>query len=165
VRPEDWQAYAQQGPLAAMHFQASVEKACWQAGGGTQRVPAQRLSDLVKGIASVQVGPSSYLPGTTPADLRNVLPPAIYQRLREGFAHFGRIMPGYVSDEAVVHAPESRTSSPLRIPRDPQSRQHPQLAGLYPVGEGAGYAGGIVSAAVDGMASAEALARAKQPAS
>ncbi len=161
VRPEDWQAFAGHGPLAAMHFQASIEKACWAAAGRSQRVPAQRLSDLVKGVASCEVGPSSYLPGTTPADLRGILPPAFYQRLREGFAHFGRVMPGYVSDEAVVHAPESRTSSPVRIPRDPASRQHPGLPGLYPVGEGAGYAGGIVSAAVDGMASADVLARAR----
>jgi hypothetical protein len=158
IQPKDWRAFAQYGPLAAMHFQASIEQACWRAGGETQRVPAQRLPDFIEGRLSATLGPSSYVPGTTPAALHQLLPSFIGSRLREGFRFFGQVMRGFVSEEALVHAPESRTSSPVRIPRDAVTRQHPGIAGLYPVGEGAGYAGGIVSAAMDGMASAREIA-------
>jgi uncharacterized protein len=159
VRPEDWIAFDKTGPLAAMHFQASVEKNCWKAGGETQKVPAQRLTDFVSGRRTEKLGASSYLPGTTPAMLHRILPPFLSTRLREGFKYFGQALRGYLSEEAIVHAPESRTSSPVRIPRDPITLQHPGMTGLYPCGEGAGYAGGIVSAAIDGMGSAEQIAQ------
>lgn len=158
VQPSDWRAFAQYGPLAAMHFQASLEQACWRAGGQTQRVPAQRLPDFIEGRLSATLGPSSYVPGTTAAAVHQLLPSFISNRLRDGFRYFGQVMRGFITEDALVHAPESRTSSPVRIPRDSTTRQHPGVAGLFPVGEGAGYAGGIVSAAMDGMASAREIA-------
>lgn len=162
LHPADYSAFAEEGPLAGMAFQAAVEQTCWEAGGRTQRVPAQRLTDFADGRASSAVGPSSYLPGTTPSEIGALLPEVVASRLREGFRAFGRSMRGYLTDQAVVHAPESRSSSPVRIPRDRDSWQHPQAPGLYPVGEGAGYAGGIVSAAVDGMRCVEALVQTKE---
>lgn len=160
LRAEDFAAYSAEGPLAGMAFQAAVERACCAAAGGTQRVPAQRLTDFVAGRPSASVGPSSYVPGTVPSEIGALLPAPVAERLRGGFRAFGRALRGFLTEEAVVHAPESRTSAPVRIPRDPDTRQHPDAPGLYPVGEGAGYAGGIVSAAIDGMRSAQAVAAA-----
>jgi uncharacterized FAD-dependent dehydrogenase len=118
--------------------------------GETQKVPAQRLVDFTTSKLSNNIPPTSYIPGTTSVELSKVLPNFIYRTLQEGFKQFGRTMRGYLTNEAVVHAPESRTSSPVRIPRDRKTLEHVQIKGLYPCGEGAGYAGGIISAAIDG---------------
>ena len=160
LRPEDFKAFAAKGPLAAMSFQQSIEQTAWREGGQTQRVPAQRLVDFTRSIQSPDLPATSYKPGVTSVELRSVFPDFIYRALQEGFKEFGKSMKGYLTNEAVVHAPESRTSSPVRIPRDPETLEHTGIKGLYPCGEGAGYAGGIVSAAIDGEKCAEkAVAR------
>jgi uncharacterized FAD-dependent dehydrogenase len=138
------------GPLAAMEFQRSVEQKAFNAGGGNFVAPAQRLEDFTRNKVSVDLPSCSYLPGIHSADINNILPSYIYKSLKDAFFHFGKKMKGYFTNEAVVVATESRTSSPVRIPRDPKTLEHPQVKGLYPCGEGAGYAGGIVSAAMDG---------------
>lgn len=137
-------------PLAAMHFQAAVEQKAYHAGGGKQKAPAMRLTDFVKGKVSGELPESSYVPGLVSADLREVLPGIVHHRLRAGFQQFGKSLNGYLTREAVVVGVESRTSSPVRIPRDHTTFMHPDIEGLYPCGEGAGYAGGIISAAMDG---------------
>lgn len=150
LRPEDFAAFEKQGPLAAMYFQQSVEQKAWQMAGKTQRFPAQRLEDFVNGKFSNHLPTTSYKPGLTSVELGEVLPKFVYKALQGGFREFGNSMRGYLTNEAVVHATESRTSSPVRIPRDPMTLEHPQIKGLYPCGEGAGFAGGIISAAIDG---------------
>lgn len=141
--------------LAGMNFQKSIEQKAWELGGKTQRVPAQRLEDFVNGKISTQLPETSYKPGITSADLAEVFPAFIHKTLKAGFLEFGKSMRGYLTNEAVIHAPESRTSSPVRIPRDPKTLEHVRIKGLFPCGEGAGYAGGIVSAAIDGEKCAE----------
>ena len=136
--------------LAGMQFQKSIEQTAWVLGGKTQRVPAQRLVDFVEGKISQNLPVTSYKPGVTSADLREVFPEFIHKTLQSGFKEFGKSMHGYLTNEAIVHAPESRTSSPVRIPRDSKTLEHVQIKGLFPCGEGAGYAGGIISAAIDG---------------
>lgn len=140
----------QNHPLQLMAFQRKVEEDCFMAGGGKFVAPAQRLTDFVRGKISQNLPDCSYHPGTLSCNLGDVLPPFIYERLAAGFRAFGKKMKGYLSDEAVVVATESRTSSPVRIPRNPETLAHPMLRNLFPCGEGAGYAGGIVSAAMDG---------------
>lgn len=144
-------------PLLLMEFQDAVEKAAYEAGGGRQVAPAQRLVDFCNNKSSADLPDCSYLPGIRSADLRNVLPAFIHKSLQQAFQMFGKKMRGYYTNDAVVVATESRTSSPVRIPRDEQSLEHPQVSGLYPCGEGAGYAGGIVSAAMDGEKVATAI--------
>lgn len=144
-------------PLALMTFQQQIEKAAFQAGGGKFVAPAQRMTDFTRKKISSSLPGSSYLPGLKAAPLEEVLPPFIHERLREGFMAFGKKMKGYLTDEAVVVATESRTSSPVRIPRT-LDFHHPQIKNLYPCGEGAGYAGGIVSAAMDGEKLARTIA-------
>ncbi|TVQ10096.1 MAG: FAD-binding protein [Balneolaceae bacterium] len=151
LHPADFKPFSGHGPLAAMAFQKSIEQKAWLEGGKTQTAPAQRLVDFVNGKLSHDLPATSYAPGITSVELASVLPSFIYRNLQEGFRQFNRSMRGYLTNEAVVHAPESRTSSPVKIPRDPETLQHTQIAGLYPCGEGAGYAGGIVSAAMDGI--------------
>lgn len=155
LRPEDFKKYSAKGALAAMAFQQAIEQKAWVEGGKTQAVPAQRLIDFTKGKLSQNIPATSYKPGTTSVELRSVLPHFIYQTLQQGFRQFGKAMRGYLTNEAVVHAPESRTSSPVRIPRDRTTLAHIHIKGLYPCGEGAGYAGGIISAAIDGERCAE----------
>jgi uncharacterized FAD-dependent dehydrogenase len=150
LKMEDFKAFAHKGPLAAMAFQQQIEQTAWIAGGKTQQVPAQLLVDFTKGKTSTNIPKTSYQPGTTSVDLKSVLPSFLHQSLQEGFIQFGKSMHGYLTNEAVVHAPESRTSSPVRIPRNYTTLEHVEISGLYPCGEGAGYAGGIVSAAIDG---------------
>lgn len=151
VHENDFQPWIKKhGQLAAMEFQRSVEQKAYRAGGGKFVAPAQRLEDFTKKTLSQSLPPSSYLPGLHSAQLHEVLPSYIYTSLKTAFHHFGRKMPGYFTNEAVVVATESRTSSPVRIPRSSQTLEHPEVSGLYPCGEGAGYAGGIVSAAMDG---------------
>lgn len=142
-------------PLAAMYFQQQVEQKAWLEGGKTQTAPAQRLVDFSSGKLSADLPKTSYTPGVKSVELGSVLPAFIYKSLQKGFVEFGKSMKGYFTNEAVVHATESRTSSPVRIPRDRESLEHIQIKGLYPCGEGAGYAGGIVSAAIDGEKCAE----------
>ncbi len=136
--------------LAMMHFQQQVEQQCFIAGGGKFVAPAQRMVDFSNGKLSSSLPDCSYLPGIHAVQLKDVLPDFVYQSLAKGFIEFGKKMKGYFSNDAVVVATESRTSSPIRIPRDPETLTHPQLKNLYPCGEGAGYAGGIVSACMDG---------------
>jgi uncharacterized FAD-dependent dehydrogenase len=138
------------GPLAAMEFQRSVEQKAYNAGGGKFVAPAQRLEDFTRKKLSIDLPSCSYLPGIAATDMSDILPSYIYTSLKDAFLYFGKKMKGYFTNEAVVVATESRTSSPVRIPRDGVTLEHPQVKGLYPCGEGAGYAGGIVSAAMDG---------------
>lgn len=146
-------------PFVCLEFQQQVEKACWEAAGKTQQVPAQRMKDFVDNKKSIDFPRSSYQPGIVSANLNEVLPPMIANRLRKAFVDFGKKMPGYLTNDAVLHAPESRTSSPVQIPRNPETCMHPTIEGLFPCGEGAGYAGGIISAAIDGMKCVDAVAK------
>lgn len=159
VRPQDYKSFGNT-PLAAMYFQQHVEKKAWEEGGKKQTAPAQRLVDFSSGKLSANVPITSYKPGVTSVELGSVLPAFIYKTLQEGFKEFGKSMKGYFTNEAVVHATESRTSSPVRIPRDKDTLEHIQIKGLYPCGEGAGYAGGIISAAIDGEKCAEQAVKA-----
>ena len=147
-----------QNTLAMLQFQQQVEAQSFAAGGGQFVAPAQRMADFSKGILSSSLPDCSYQPGLKSAPLNEVLPDFIYAALAKGFMEFGKKMKGYFTNEAIVVATESRTSSPVRIPRDAQQLTHPQLSNLYPCGEGAGYAGGIVSAAMDGERVAQQLA-------
>lgn len=157
LKPEDFKPFEEFGPLAAMEFQRSIEQKAWAEGGKTQTAPAQRLRDFIKGDVSEDLPNTSYAPGITSVELGSVLPDFIHKNLKEGFLQFDRSMRGYLTNDAVVHAPESRTSSPVKIPRNRETLEHVQIAGLYPCGEGAGYAGGIVSAAMDGMRCAKQI--------
>lgn len=150
VDESDFAPFAHHGPLAAMYFQQAVEKQAYHAGGGNFVAPAQRMTDFVNKKVSASLPECSYVPGLDSADLRSVLPGVVHQRLAGAFKAFGRKMKGYYTENAVLVATESRTSSPVRIPRNNDTLEHPQVAGLYPCAEGAGYAGGIVSAAMDG---------------
>ncbi len=155
LKLEDFVKYKEFGPLAGMQFQKEIEQKAWKLAGETQKVPAQRLVDFTNNKQSTDIPETSYFPGTTSTKLSDVLPQFINQNLTEGFKQFGKQMKGYLTNEAVIHAPESRTSSPVRIPRDKNTFQHPQIEGLFPCGEGAGHAGGIISAAIDGEKCAE----------
>ncbi len=146
-------------PLALLNFQSQIEQITYQAGGGKLVAPAQRMVDFVEGRLSVDLPKNSYLPGTLSAPLIEILPDFIHKRLNKALPLFGQKMKGYFTNEAILVGVESRTSSPVRIPRDKITLQHPQLKGLFPCAEGAGYAGGIVSAAIDGMNCAEAVLR------
>jgi uncharacterized FAD-dependent dehydrogenase len=158
VELEDLAPYRQHGVFAGLELQRSVEQAMFAAGDGSQRAPAQRLPDFVAGKLSADLPGSSYIPGLYPARVDELLPASIYQRLRRGIREFGKKMPGYFTDEANVIGTESRTSSPIRIPRDRQTGMHTDVIGLFPCGEGAGYAGGIISAAMDGQNIAQHVA-------
>ena len=149
---------ARYGPLAGLHFQQELEQRACQAAGGTQRAPAQRLGDFLRRKTSAELLETSYQPGLVSVAMDEVLGPQLAERLRQGFGDFGRKIPGYATNAAQIVGVESRTSSPVRIPRDKQTLQHPVVRGLFPCGEGAGYAGGIVSAAMDGERCAEAVA-------
>jgi uncharacterized FAD-dependent dehydrogenase len=158
IKQEDLSAFAKHGPLAGMYYQKAVEENAWMHGGKSQSAPAQRMVDFVNHTISQNLPSSSYKPGIVPALLSEVLPKPISQRLNLAFPLFGKKMRGYYTNEAVLHAVESRTSTPVRIPRDAERLMHPQISGLFPCGEGAGYAGGIVSAAMDGQRCAEKAA-------
>ena len=156
VDEKDFAAYNFTGPLAAMHYQQMVERQAFKAGGGKLVAPAQRLADFAEGKVSSTLPACSYLPGISSAAIKEVLPPEVTAALKKAVVTFGKKMKGYFTNEAVLVATESRTSSPVRIPRDKETLQHIQINGLYPCAEGAGYAGGIVSAAIDGERCAEA---------
>jgi uncharacterized FAD-dependent dehydrogenase len=155
LKVEDFEKFKNFGPLAGVEFQKEIEQSAWKLAGETQRVPAQRLVDYTKNILSTDLPKSSYIPGTKSAMINTIFPEFIAKNLQEGLRQIGEQMKGYFTNEAVVHAPESRTSSPVRIPRDSATLEHPQIKGLYPCGEGAGYAGGIISASIDGEKCAE----------
>lgn len=157
VDEQDFSQYGFTGSLAGMHYQQMVEQKAWQAGGGLLKAPAQRMTDFVSGKISATLPQCSYLPGVQSAELSTVLPAAVTASLAKGFVSFGKKMKGYFTEEAIVTATESRTSSPVRIPRNDADFQHPQIKGLFPCAEGAGYAGGIISAAMDGERVAEAV--------
>ncbi|MEM1322231.1 MAG: FAD-dependent protein [Bacteroidota bacterium] len=159
VALEDLVDYRQHGVFAALEFQKAVERRLFGAGDGSQQAPALRMTDFVEGRLSKDLPDSSYIPGLYPAPLYELLPPLIYEKLRAGMQEFGRRMRGYFTAEANVIGTESRTSSPVKIPRSDQTCMHQDLEGLFPCGEGAGYAGGIISAAMDGQRVARAVAQ------
>ena len=164
ILPEDLpESYNGFGPLKMMHYQADIEARFFEASEHTQRAPAQRMTDFVASRPSRDLPPSSYAPGLVCARIDRLLPTPIAERLRKGFEDFGRKARGFLSPDATLIGAETRTSAPVRIPRDTQTLVHETHDGLYPCGEGAGYAGGIVSAAIDGMRCAEALATAISP--
>jgi len=148
----------EKNPLVLMEFQKMVEQKCFESGGGKFVAPAQRMADFSNGKISSSLPVCSYQPGLQSVSLKEVLPDFVYKALAKGFVEFGKKMPGYFTNDAVVVATESRTSSPVRIPRDNDTLTHPQIKNLYPCGEGAGYAGGIVSAAMDGERIANMIA-------
>jgi uncharacterized FAD-dependent dehydrogenase len=157
IKPEDLVKFSRFEELAGLEFQKELEREAWVNGGETQKAPAQRLADFVSGRSSSSLPQVSYFPGVTPSPLHEWLPESIGKKLREGLRLTGSAMKGYLTNEAVVLGVESRTSSPVRIPRDPDTMEHINISGLYPCGEGSGYAGGIVSSAVDGMKAAESV--------
>jgi uncharacterized protein len=155
IDPNDFEN--SEDPFVCLRFQESIERKCWELAGKNQRVPAQRLLDFVEKKKSKDFPRSSYQPGLTPVEMDEIFPPFVADRLRQAFRDFGQKMKGFLTNDAVIHAPESRTSSPVLIPRNPQTLTHVDLSNLYPCAEGAGYAGGIVSAAIDGMNAVEAI--------
>ena len=173
VRPEDYPALVGgealrlpdgepvtgSSPLALMAFQERLEEICWQNGGMRQTAPAQRMDDFIRGRNSFDLPVSSYTPGLLASPLHFWMPEFVTGRLREGFRHFGKVSKGFLTNEAAMIGVETRTSAPVRILRDPACLQHVTIKGLFPCGEGAGYAGGIVSAAIDGERCAESVYR------
>ena len=157
VAPEDLDG-DHKDPFICLNFQKQVERKCWEVAGKTQQVPAQRMIDFVENKLSTDLPKTSYQPGLKSVNLNEVLPPLLSKRLQKAFVKFGQKMKGYYTNDAVIHAPESRTSSPVQIPRDKETLQHIEIKGFYPCAEGAGYAGGIVSAAIDGMNCVEKIA-------
>ena len=158
VDERDWREYAAAGALAGLEYQAAAERKIFGAGDGSQRAPAQLIPDFLAGRLSPKPNPTSYIPGLYPAPLHELLPPPVAKRLADGLRRLDRSIRGYTSAAGQLIGLESRTSSPVRIPRDRESLQHADVAGLYPCGEGAGYAGGILSAAMDGQRVAERIA-------
>jgi hypothetical protein len=155
VHVDELEQYKKWGVLAGLKFQEEVEEKSYKMAGQSYMAPAQRLDDFVKGKPSASLPASSYHPGLTRSDLHRWLPAFVSDRLREGFMHFNRKAKGFLTNDAIVVGVESRTSSPIRIPRNPDTFEHVAIPGLYPCGEGAGYAGGIVSSAIDGERCAE----------
>ena len=174
IDPEVWEKAGFSGALAAMEYQAQVEKTCWEAAARKmessqseshkiQTAPAQRLTDFIAGRSSKDLPVCSYLPGVVPVDLHKILPPMLVHALRAGFKKFDQNMRGFIHPDAIVVAPESRTSSPVRIPRNNDTLEHPEVQGLFPCGEGGGCAGGILSAAMDGRRVAQAVVSQLRP--
>jgi uncharacterized FAD-dependent dehydrogenase len=159
IEQHDLIDYQKYGPLAGMYYQKHLEQMAFIAGGKTQAAPAQKMVDFVNGKLSNNLNGTSYVPGLNSAPLHELLPNVIGEQLQNGFKDFGRKMKGFLTNEAQILGVESRTSSPVRIPRDKETLEHPQIKGLFPSGEGAGYAGGIISAAIDGERCAEAFVK------
>ena len=149
IEPDDLEN--PEDPFCGIKFQKKIEQKAWKLGGKNQNVPAQRLADFMQKIKSSDFPRSSYQPGITSVEMDEVFPEFIVRRLRNAFLDFNKKIPGFITNDAVLHAPESRTSSPILIPRNKETHQHVDIKNLYPCAEGAGYAGGIVSAAIDGM--------------
>lgn len=159
VNLEDYQPYANQGALAGIAYQEAVEQLAFSISGNSQKAPAQRMADFTEGKLSQSLKSSSYHPGMVSAPLHELLPIEIGKRMQGAFPMFDKKLRGYLTNEAMLLMVESRTSSPIRIPRDPESFEHVAIANLYPCGEGAGYSGGIVSSALDGINCAEKIAQ------
>lgn len=159
IRPGDFPEYAEYGDLEILHLQEDLERKFFEESGNSINAPAQRMKDFTDGKTSTTLPSTSYAPGIHPADFNRLFPPFISWRLREGFKDFGRKCPGFLTNDAILLGLESRTSSPVRIPRDKDTLEHIELKGLFPAGEGAGYAGGIVSAAIDGMRCADSVSQ------
>jgi len=157
VDEKDWIQYESFGVFSGLEYQKEVERIAFEAGGKTQRAPAQRITDFVKQEISKTLPDTSYIPGTISSPLHEILPKKIAEGLRKSLLIFDKKMKGYFTEEAQILAAETRTSSPIRIPRDNETLMHVEIEGLFPCGEGAGYAGGIVSAAIDGERSADAV--------
>jgi len=155
VNSRDWEKYKGYGSFAGLMFQKEMEQLAYNAGGGKQVAPAQRITDFVNRKVSKTLPETSYIPGTKSTPLHQIFPKEIVRRLRKSLLIFNKKMKGYYTEEAQILAVESRTSSPVRILRDKETLMHVDVTGLYPSGEGAGYAGGIVSAAIDGERCAE----------
>ena len=158
IEPSDWSGYESYGPFAALKLQQTIESKAWEAAGNTFKAPAQRLTDFMDDKQSSTLPENSYNPGLISVPLSEFLPGFLTSRLKQAFRDFNSKMQGYLTGEAVLVGVESRTSSPVRIPRDDETLQNPQVSGLYPCGEGAGYAGGIISSAMDGVRCAMAVA-------
>lgn len=159
VNANDWKQYDSEGPFAGLKLQQDFERKTFEWANNSQKAPAQRVTDFVKGKDSKSLPRASYIPGLTSSPLHLLLPPVIRKTLQKALLIFDRRMKGYLTDEAIIVAAESRTSSPIRIIRDKETFMHPQVKGLFPCGEGAGYAGGIVSSALDGENVAQAAVR------
>ena len=159
INSSDWEKYNSLGVFAGLKFQQEYEKQAFEWANNSQKAPAQRVTDFIKGKESQTLPRASYIPGLTPVPLHQLLPAVIRKSLQKALIVFDSRMPGYVTEEAVLVAAESRTSSPIRIIRNKETYMHPHVEGLFPCGEGAGYAGGIVSSAMDGENVAEAVAR------
>lgn len=153
----DFKKFEQKKALQGMYFQKEVEQKMFDLGDGSQKAPAQRIRDFIEKRKSSDLPDCSYIPGIHSASLDKELPHTISERLRNAFLYFGERMSQFLHPDAILVAPESRTSSPIKIPRDPQTLMHPEISGLFPAGEGAGYAGGILSAAMDGQRVAQAV--------
>ena len=156
THPEDVEG---DGPLKMMYFQEELERNCWQQGNMRQTAPAQRMSDFVNGRLSYDLPRSSYAPGLISSPLHFWMPKAVVNRLQQAFKNFCKMIHGFLTNEATMIAVETRTSAPVRIMRDAQTLQSTSACGLFPCGEGAGFAGGIVSAAIDGERCAEGVAQ------
>ena len=156
IDPSDFKEY-KTDPFVCLDFQKSIEKACWEAAGENQKVPAQGLADFIDRKKTVSFPKTSYFIGVTSVEMDTIFPAFVIERIRKACLEFEKKMPGFITNDAVIHAPESRTSSPVLIPRDPITMQHVEIGGIYPCAEGAGYAGGIVSAAIDGMRCIEVI--------
>ena len=159
VSEKDFAPYANLGALAGVKYQEVIEHKAFVAGGSNQTAPAQRVIDFLKGKLSATLPDSSYIPGTVSSDISAIFPNAVVKGLRDGLIASGNKMRGYITDEAQILAAETRTSSPVRVTRDKETGMHVKVAGLFPAGEGAGYAGGIVSAAIDGEFAADSVAK------
>jgi len=160
IENEDLKSFSGFKELSGLEYQKAVEKKCFDAAKSTQKAPAQRLNDFLNNKTSVNLPETSYIPGLSSINMNEILPPDIFRRLQNGFTAFGKKMKRYITNDAIVVATESRTSSPVKIPRNPETFEHIQIKGLFPSGEGAGYAGGIISAAIDGEKCAEAIVKA-----
>jgi hypothetical protein len=158
VNPED---YPGEGPLRGLAWQRQLERAAYQAGGGGHRAPAQRIVDFLANVPSEGALETSYRLGVTPGDLASLLPEDVVTTMRRGLRHFGHRVRGYDGAEGVLIGLETRTTSPVRVIRDPDTYQSVTVEGLYPLGEGAGYAGGIMSSASDGLRAVERIATAQ----
>ena len=158
IRPGDFPEYEEFGSLEILQLQEDLEHKFYEEAGESINAPAQRMKDFTDGKISKTLPSTSYAPGIHPVDFNRLFPPFISWRLREGFKDFGRKCPGFLTNEAILLGLESRTSSPVRLPRDKETLEHEEIRRLYPAGEGAGYAGGIISAAIDGIRCMESIA-------
>ena len=159
IQPQDLIEFASHGELRGLKYQETLERRAWIAGGKTQMAPGQRLSDFISGKTSKSLPSNSYTPGLCSSDLHDWLPQSLVDSLRVGILEFNRKMKDFITEEAILVGVESRSSSPVRIPRDPVTLNHPEIKNLFPCGEGSGYSGGIISSAVDGERVAEMVAK------